>query len=335
MNCNDLISVIVPVYNLEKYISRCIDSILIQTYHNLELILIDDGSTDNSLNVINSYKDNRIKVYSHKNQGPGYSRNKGLKLSKGEFITFIDGDDYVSKYYLEYMIQGLKKYNSDMAVCNYSINNLKHDTQMQCNHIANKKDIIEMMLQDPWKSRIANMNSGGKLVKRSLHEKYTIIFSEDKFLTEDIEYAQKCFLNAKSLTHIYNPLYVYYKRDTSLTSSSRNALDSCKGRLKYVENLNKLAHNQELSLLESIKNNAMLQLKIIIVDCLREKNTSYKRISRILTLAFTNKYLINLLLLDNYKGLDKVVYLGAKFRLIKPIVFILFLCNKLNLFQEK
>ena len=91
------ISVIVPVYNVEKYLKRCLNSLVNQTYTNIEIICVNDGSKDNSLNILNEYaqKDNRIVVISQENQGQGIARNKGLEIAKGDYIGFIDPDDFI------------------------------------------------------------------------------------------------------------------------------------------------------------------------------------------------------------------------------------------------
>jgi len=109
---NDIkISVILPVYNVEKYLRKCIDSILNQTHINYELIIIDDGSTNNSGNIYDEYKlkDNRIQVIHQNNQGLSVARNVGIDLAKGKYITFIDSDDYIDKKYLETLYTIIKK----------------------------------------------------------------------------------------------------------------------------------------------------------------------------------------------------------------------------------
>ena len=95
---NELISVIVPVFNVEKYLKRCVDSILIQTYRNIEILLIDDGSTDYSSNLADEYlkKDERIRVFHKKNMGLSSARNKGIEEAKGNYVCFVDGDDTIS-----------------------------------------------------------------------------------------------------------------------------------------------------------------------------------------------------------------------------------------------
>lgn len=119
MNNLDLLSIIVPVYNAECYLERCLNSILNQTYKNLEIILIDDGSTDNSPFICDKYAslDNRIKVIHQNNEGQGNARRKGIKLSKGNYIAFVDNDDYIRPNMYETMIDLIKKNKVDICVC--------------------------------------------------------------------------------------------------------------------------------------------------------------------------------------------------------------------------
>lgn len=100
MICKPLISIIVPVYNVEKYIGRCINSILSQSYDNYELILIDDGSSDSSLNICKSFVSDNVVVISQSNEGVSSARNRGIDIAKGDFISFIDGDDWVEEDYI-------------------------------------------------------------------------------------------------------------------------------------------------------------------------------------------------------------------------------------------
>ena len=115
---NDLISVIVPIYNVEKYLSKCVESILKQTYTNLEIILVDDGSPDNCGNMCETYKksDNRIVVIHKKNGGLSSARNAGLKIANGEFIVFIDSDDWIDRHYIEQLYIDIVEQNADVAV---------------------------------------------------------------------------------------------------------------------------------------------------------------------------------------------------------------------------
>jgi len=114
----DKISVIVPVYNVEKYVNRCVDSILNQTYENIEVILVDDGSKDNSGTICDEYKgkDNRVKVIHKENGGLGYARNSGLDIASGDYVTFIDGDDYIGDKHLQIMLDEIKRTGTDTCM---------------------------------------------------------------------------------------------------------------------------------------------------------------------------------------------------------------------------
>lgn len=116
---NPLISVIVPIYNVEKYLARCVDSIVNQTYKNLEIILVDDGSPDRCPKMCDDYaeKDSRIKVVHKKNGGLSDARNAGMAVATGEYISFIDSDDYVSDDFFECLLDVMNKENSDIAEC--------------------------------------------------------------------------------------------------------------------------------------------------------------------------------------------------------------------------
>lgn len=117
----DLISVIIPVYNVEKYLSRCIDSIIQQTYSNIEIILVNDGSTDSSGRICDFYKekDQRIKVIHKKNGGLSDARNKGIEIASGSYIVFIDSDDYVKDSYLMKMYTAISNSKADLVICNF------------------------------------------------------------------------------------------------------------------------------------------------------------------------------------------------------------------------
>ncbi|MBR6253598.1 MAG: glycosyltransferase [Clostridia bacterium] len=121
MNNNSLISVVVPIYKVEDYIHKCLDSIINQTYKNLEIILVDDGSPDNCPLICDEYakKDSRIKVIHKKNGGLSDARNSGIRLAKGQYIGFVDSDDYLDLDMFEYLYTLLNKYNADISTCGY------------------------------------------------------------------------------------------------------------------------------------------------------------------------------------------------------------------------
>lgn len=121
MEAQPLITVIVPVYNVEKYLRRCLDSIIGQTYQNLEILCIDDGSIDNSGEICEQYaaRDARIKVIHQENQGLSTARNRGLDAAEGEYIAFVDSDDYILEDMYKKMLAKLLDYNVDLCVCQW------------------------------------------------------------------------------------------------------------------------------------------------------------------------------------------------------------------------
>ena len=118
---NKLVSAIIPVYNVEKYICECIESVINQTYKNLQIIIINDGSIDNSKNLCNKYanKDNRIIIVNKKNGGAASAKNIGIDIAEGDYIAFLDGDDYLNLDAIEYMVNLIENYNSDIAHCDF------------------------------------------------------------------------------------------------------------------------------------------------------------------------------------------------------------------------
>ena len=119
----DIISIIIPVYNIEKYLSKCLESIAIQSYQNLEILLIDDGSSDRSPEICDAYKkkDKRFCVIHKENGGLSSARNAGIEIASGKYLLFVDGDDYIDKDMVKILYKRIKQDKSDMAFCNYLV----------------------------------------------------------------------------------------------------------------------------------------------------------------------------------------------------------------------
>lgn len=216
------ISVIVPVYNVEKYLSQCLDSIIHQTYKNLEIILVDDGSTDSSGLICDNYsqKDKRIKII-HKCQG-GLSdaRNAGLKIATGEYISFIDSDDFIDKNMYSILINNTQKYNSDIVWFNYyNYYSKKHFINSS---IIKNNDLYDLSSSDKIKfaknlfyQYKMDAHVWAKPYKRS-------IFNNIKFpygkLFEDIFVLLPILSNAKIISTIPDCLYFYRNRSESIVN---------------------------------------------------------------------------------------------------------------------
>lgn len=136
----DKISVVVPVYNSEKYLQKCIDSILNQSFTNIEVLLVDDGSSDKSMQICRQYseQDNRVKVFYKENSGVSDTRNFGLDKSSGNYIVFIDSDDWIDKEYLNVLYKNLINYDADVSVCNFTVGN---DQNKSIKVTSNNKNI--------------------------------------------------------------------------------------------------------------------------------------------------------------------------------------------------
>ena len=217
-----LISVIIPIYNVEPYLRQCLDSVINQTYRNLEIILVDDGSPDNCGVICDVYasKDKRICVIHKENGGLSSARNAGLDICKGEYISFIDSDDFISPYFIEILYCGIKLYDSEISALRYWDSFI--DEQEKEIHLAETSDDCKMSKCTPYEAirlimyqRIPNGVPFG-LYKRE-------IFSDIRFpigwLYEDAATTHKACMNAKQMTLIDAHLYAYRLSPNSIMRS--------------------------------------------------------------------------------------------------------------------
>ncbi len=205
------ISVIIPIYNTEKYLSKCVSSVINQTYKNIEIILIDDGSTDRSLNICKKFSknDDRIKVIYEENKGVSYARNMGIKNSTGEYITFIDSDDFIDENMLLNLYNVLIKENADVSVCGYDFYDGKHFKYK-------KRKNYTLTGDDKYKG-IFSFNCQGKLYKKEL---FNNILFDNKTFAEDAYINFKLLKKVNKITYILEkPLYHYRKRNNSLSTT--------------------------------------------------------------------------------------------------------------------
>lgn len=221
---NPRISVIVPVYNVQNYLERCIESVLNQTFKNFELILVNDGSTDNSLNICKRYKkDNRIKIISQKNKGLSAARNKGLELAQGEYVSFIDSDDFVEKDYLKLLFENINKYSTDIAMCEYFLTNEKGKKYSIVRFNEPKTILVlsgrETLKYSYEKNGTSNIVAWNKIYKKTMFN--NIKYKEGSYF-EDDQIAGQLFYTAKRVSFVHQPLYNYVQRSNSIIHSSWN-----------------------------------------------------------------------------------------------------------------
>lgn len=194
---SDLISVIVPVYNGEKYLRRCIESIINQSYKLIEIILINDGSTDNSGEICNAYalSDNRIRVIHTENNGPATARNLGIERAKGSFIFFVDADDFIENNALNLLVESYNRHRADIIVGDFKkikngIIEDRRDTSFSNNTLLTKQDIVvysRSYLRKPNKYLLFAF-SWGRLFKSSIIKDNNISFNTDLHTFEDVAF---------------------------------------------------------------------------------------------------------------------------------------------------
>lgn len=241
---NSLISVIVPVYNVENYLPYCLDSILQQTYEELEVILIDDGSTDRSGMICDEYaqRDKRIKLFHKNNEGVSAARNNGLDHINGKYVTFVDSDDIIHPQLIEVLLDTLNKYDGDISCTCYSRIDIYPETYSYIN-LDNFNDVSSFsgieVLQQIYDEDSALLLSvvWGKLYRREIIEGIRFPYGmvhEDEFFTYKIFFkaSKVCFANIK--------LYFYLIRPGSITNdvsteTIQNKIMALKDRMEFLK----------------------------------------------------------------------------------------------------
>ena len=238
---NLLVSVVVPIFNTEKYLERAVGSLLNQTYRNIEIILVDDGSNDNSGKICDELqlKDKRIKVIHKKNAGVSEARNSGIKVASGEYITFVDSDDYVNNNYIYNMY---KKINNNIIICENATNIMKN--KMLPNHnikndkVLSKDEFIKEMLVE----NIFNGVCWGKLYITKIVKE--VLFNSKYRIAEDLDFNIRYLENSEGNCKIINNTdYFYFINNESTIHSSFNnkwydEIEVCKNLIDKYKNKN-------------------------------------------------------------------------------------------------
>lgn len=238
MHC-PLISIIVPIYNAATFLSRCIDSVLVQTYPHFELILVDDGSTDESGAIADSLavKDKRISVYHKPNTGVSQTRNFGLSYAKGEWISFVDSDDALSPVFLEELLK-IATPETDMCLCNFKMtngdgNDYRYETFRPG---KSNEETISNLYMCGW------MFSIGILFRRSFLTDNQLLFPEHINYTEDVWFTTRAVFYAQHINKTEQTLYFYNTGNpASLTHNSHNEaaeairLDSMSETISFLQ----------------------------------------------------------------------------------------------------
>lgn len=204
------VSVIVPIYNTQKYLSRCLDSLINQTLDDIEILVVDDGSTDGSSRIVDQYalKSRKIKVFHQKNGGVSKARNLGLLNATGEYIGFVDSDDYIQPSMYSTMLYYAESENADIVQCGivYSADNSANpDNSIRSNKVDNlvgAEELVKGLLDGKIINSVCSKLFSRKVVSG-------IGFSEDLVFAEDFEFTSKCLLFAEKVSILKQPLYIY------------------------------------------------------------------------------------------------------------------------------
>ena len=264
---NGVISVILPCHNVAPYLKRCIDSILDNTYRNLQVICINDGSTDNTLEILESYSDERMTVISQKNKGLSLTRNIGIEKAQGEFICFIDSDDWVHKEYFEKLMETQKKTQADIVACKY----LK--TYEYCNDLEmSAYDIKTGIFFDTYDGSMLYDAVWGKLYRAEIlgDTRFVDVFSEDKLFNSTLLISNKYALYAT----VDVELYYYFQRPGSLMNTFHE--DRMLALAKEFLNISKKTDDPELSN-SFVKRSFKLALSTRYMSMFRKNLESYRK----------------------------------------------------------
>lgn len=284
------VSIIIPVYNSEKYIDRCLKSVINQSYRNIEVVVIDNGSKDMSVKIIKNYfnKDNRIKLYFSKTKGASVARNIGLEKATGDYALFIDSDDYVSEDYVEKMIKVIKNDKKTMVLCNNKeIWNNRIDERKLFKEIGTKSLEKEVVIKE-----IAIGNAGlvcSKLIDLKVVKDNNILFDRNIKLSEDLLFFLEVTNYTEEFIYLDESLYFYDRRnEKSITR-------------RYIDN----AWDNNMYLLDKVK-------EIISKSNLSENEKEsiiYNRLKQCISFAISNE--VDNIKFNNYririKNIKKII----------------------------
>ena len=235
----DKISIIVPVYNVEEYLEKCIESLIGQTYKNLEIILVDDGSEDKSGEICDLWKDkdSRIRVIHKQNGGLSDARNSGMDIATGDYIGFIDSDDYINKRVYEILLNNINNYNSDISAC--SIKKIHKSNEVYNSAITNRNISIftaEEALRDLIEEGMLKQTVWNKLYKKSVIKDIRFEFGK---IHEDEFWSYQVFGKSSKIVYTDEGMYYYLQRSGSIMDKPfsikrLDALEARYNRLNYI-----------------------------------------------------------------------------------------------------
>lgn len=309
MESNIKISVIVPVYNCEKYVSRCVESLINQTMRDIEIIIINDESEDKTLEILKSYeqKDNRIKLITKKNKGVSDSRNTGLRMAKGKYISFVDSDDWIDLNAFKIMYDIAEKKQTDIVMCSYIREFKNHskskDIGLEENKIYENEDLklLHRKMIGPLKSEFSQPESLDSIgtVWGKLYRSDVIFDNNNQFVdlkeigtAEDTLFNLILFKDVKKLVFTNKCFYHYWKEnENSITTKyNSNMFEQWKNLFDYMDNFIKL-NNLDSTFSEALNNRICIGvLGLGLNECKKDNNVSIiKKVKKIKTILNDEK----------------------------------------------
>lgn len=316
------LSIIVPVYNVEDYIEECIESLLVQTLENIEIIVVNDGSKDDSMKIVEKFNDERIILVNRKNGGLSAARNTGLKIAKGEYIAFVDSDDFIGdKNAYKEMYEIAKEEKSDIVAGNalfyYSKDNVNPMIRDNCFYQKSPMNNEEFFIQSLKTKRIYApvwLN----IYKRSLILDNKLLFKEGIF-HEDELFTPQALIKANQISIYNNDFYVYRQREGSIINSGKNGKKG-EDKLKIVIELNELIKEIHSKELKNIFSNYLIKFAIWGIYTNRVKKVPNE-------------------LKEIIKGteIDNRILFKSKLINISPIIYLYYedISNIINIFKYK
>ena len=235
-NSDYLVSIIVPAYNVDKYIEKCLSSILNQTYTNIEVIVVDDGSTDQTGKLLDSLSqhDSRVQAIHKRNAGVSAARNSGIEISTGDYLVFVDADDYIAKDYIEYMLSLIESTGSDFCLSKYCYTKSgEKQTESECIDRLEPEDATALLL-----SPDVIVGCWNKIFKRSLIVNNNIWFSTTLFYGEGLTFITTLSQISKSVG-VGNRKVYYYRRNNESSATTKFDINKLYNGEKALKNIRK------------------------------------------------------------------------------------------------
>ncbi|MBD3107143.1 glycosyltransferase family 2 protein [Bacillus sp. AGMB 02131] len=298
------ISVIVPVYNTGMLVKECLESLFNQTYKNYEIIIVNDGSNDDSEQIILTTieKQNNCKYVYQENKGLSSARNTGLLHAEGEFISFVDSDDWVEKEFLEHMLYEIEKYNADICMCGYyqkrrNIVMSQIIPEYRCSNLNDESALINFYFNTFIENKYGIICCN-KLYRKSLLQQSSLKFEKNREIyAEDLLFNSRLVLSADKIVEIPNTLYNYRIREGSITQTKKTLLET-----RYAELLRRI----EPSIIKCLPKYNKILIALIQYEAINVIATESFKYSRSLREIYKTLKVYNMVSGDFYNRLEAI-----------------------------